>query len=92
MFDAFESTSPQSMRRLAIVSNGEGNLIGTIGSLQHETCHRSREETGNHLQSKEIARLKRDDCSQIINETHLASEAPILRPRVLNADDGRDIV
>ena len=32
MFDEFESTSPQSMRRLAIVSNGGGEeLIGTIG-------------------------------------------------------------
>jgi [ribosomal protein S5]-alanine N-acetyltransferase len=31
MFDGFESTSPQSIRRLAIVSDGGENLIGTIG-------------------------------------------------------------
>jgi [ribosomal protein S5]-alanine N-acetyltransferase len=31
MFDAIESTSSQSIRRLAIVSNDSGNLIGTIG-------------------------------------------------------------
>jgi [ribosomal protein S5]-alanine N-acetyltransferase len=31
MFDGFESTSTQSVRRLAIVSNSDQQLIGTIG-------------------------------------------------------------
>jgi len=31
MFDAFESTSPESIRRLAIVSDGGKTLVGTIG-------------------------------------------------------------
>lgn len=31
MFDALESTSPESIRRLAIVSTGEESVIGTIG-------------------------------------------------------------
>lgn len=31
MFDGFEATDAQSIRRLAIVENAGGNLIGTIG-------------------------------------------------------------
>ncbi|WP_069263913.1 GNAT family N-acetyltransferase [Paraburkholderia nodosa] len=43
MFDALESTSPESIRRLAIVSNVDEALIGTIGFHTVSAVNRTAE-------------------------------------------------